>query len=195
MAVKITANGIDTVQDNTISSSKIIDNSISADDLPSGCIINSARTLYTTLTSYTIGTGDTVVPGMSVDITAKGNNSKFLIMVRHFLEVDGAWDVQYNIQKNGSRINIGSTSAKYGLAQACQSYASAANDVSSTPEHLDFTTLDTTGSTKGTTYTFRLVSASPNSARTSAVNRAYNNVGSTNYEQGSSEIIVFEIKG
>lgn len=195
MAVKITQTGIDTVQSNTVTSSKFIDGSITADDLPSGCIINSANTTYTTLTAFTVGTGDTDFPGLSVNITAKGNNSKFLIIANTFGEVDGAWDIPHNIHKNGTRINIGTTSGKYGLALPSQTYAPASNNVDSTPELMNIVTLDTTGSIKGTTYTFKVVASSPNSARTYTVNRAYNNIGSTNYEQGTSEITVLEIKG
>jgi hypothetical protein len=195
MAIKITQNGIDTIQDNIINSDKIQDNSISPDDLPSGSVVNYARTHYTGRTSFTSTSSDTDVPGMSVEITAKSDNSKFLVVVRHFLEVDNAWNICCNIHKDGVRVNQTTTSNIYGLAMPSQSYSPAANNNDSTPESLDFTTLDTTGSNKGQTYTFKLVVCSPNN-KTYFVNRVFNNSqGNKNYEIGTSEIIVYEIKG
>lgn len=190
MAVKITNTGIDTVQDNTISASKIVDNSISPEDMPSFVPIQVVRNYSTSRGSYVTGTSDTVVPNMGVTIIPKLSGSRFLIMVRWVGEIDTSWDCVWNIQKNGTRINVaGSTWNQRGLSQAKQTYNGGA-DNNSTPEVLTFKTWDDTGSTKGTPITFRMVNSS-------GANRTtyYNGDWAINDEFTSSEIIVMEFKG
>lgn len=188
MAVKITQTGIDTLQDNIVSTQKIIDNSINYEDLPSGSVVQVINTVYYTQTSFTTTTSDQVVPGLTLDITPKLSGSKFLIFVRIFVEVDGAWDVVFNVQRNGSRINTESGNYWDGLTMPTQTYGAATNN-DSTPEMVDICTLDITGSTAGQTITYRAVS-SAGSSRTCMINRCF---GSD--ECGTSELIIMEIKG
>lgn len=189
MAVKITQYGIDTVQDNTVSSSKIVDNSITYEDLPSGSVVQVINTIYYSQTSYTITTSDTVHPGTTITITPKLSGSYFMIYVRQFIEVDNSWNVVWNIQRNGTRINIdNSSNSSYGIMMAAQSYGATTNN-SSTPEHLDISTLDVTGSTAGVPITYRLCGVS-DANKACYVNRCF---GTDEY--GSSEVIIMEIKG
>lgn len=164
------------------------------DVFPAGVPIQVVNTIYTSRTSFTIQTYDTDVPGGSITITPKGNNSKFLITVRYFFESDSSYNIVYNIQRNGTRINVGGLTNNWsGIAMATQTYGGG-NDNSSTPEILNFSTLDTSGSTAGTPITFKLVSSS-DTARTSYVNRVFSSDGTSAYENGTSEIIIMEIKG
>jgi hypothetical protein len=195
MAVKITQNGIDTVQNGVVSSSKIIDNSVSTNDLPAGTVLQVVSTLYTGRTSFSSTTSDVALPGGYLAITPKGTNSKFLITVRYHLEAGAHQDVVYNIQRNGTRINLGGLTAAWsGLGMAGQSYAVASSDTNSTPEVLFFETLDTTGSTAGVAIGYQLV-ASGDSTRTIWVNRVAGSDGTGGYENSTSEIIITEIKG
>jgi hypothetical protein len=196
MAVKITQNGIDTLQDNIIDSSKIVNNSISVEDLPSGCDVQTVKLLSTARASWTIpGSSDGNCPNMSLTVTPKLSGSKFLVRVRVFLEVDNSWDVVWNIKRDGTRINAaGQTINWFGLSMAMQTYGAAENN-DSTPEFLDFVTLDETGSTAGTPFTYQLVASSNGTNRTCFINSDWNNDPRNGHEYGTSEIIVTEIKG
>jgi hypothetical protein len=77
--VKITQNGIDTIQDNSVSTQKIADNGITHDDLPSGSNLqiafNNSNNNWGTI-------GNNSVADLSqadVTITTRGNNSKFIV--------------------------------------------------------------------------------------------------------------------
>lgn len=196
MAVKITQDGIDTVQDNTVTNSKIIDGQISPEDLPSGSTVQVIESFYTTRTSFTINNSDTVVPGSTITITPKLSNSKFKIKYRYFMETNDGWNQMWNIQRDGSRINVNGYTARYaGLVQPTLSYGGAA-DNNSTPEFVTIETYEESGSTAGTPITFRLVATDTGtSSKTCWLNTAWNNNPRTNYEYGTSEMIIMEIKG
>lgn len=190
MAIKITQNGIDTVQDNTVTSSKFVDSSISPEDLPEGVIVQVQRVQYNTQTSFVHSTSDYDMPGLSLNLTPKLNNSKFLISVRCFCELDGSWDISFNIKVDNARINVdGRNDTWNGLAMARQTYSPAANNNSSTPEFLTFSTLWASSKPAGTPVNFKLTCIT-SSSRTSWINRCFGND-----ETGTSEIMVYEIKG
>lgn len=190
MAVKITQNGIDKIQDNTVSNSQITNDSIKPEDFPEGVIVQVAKVQYNTRTSFYHSTSDFDVPGMSLTLTPKLNNSKYLISVRSFCELDASWDISFNIKVDNSRINIaGRNDTWNGLSMAGQSYAPAANNNDSTPELLTFTTLWTSNKPAGVPINIKL-SCIANGARTSWINGCFNAA----YETGTSEIIVYEIK-
>lgn len=191
MSVKITQAGIDKVQNNSITSFNVKKDSISTDDLPSGCCIQTVSSLYTPSGSLAIGTSDTAMPGSSLSITAKGNNSKFLIRYRFNGEIQYAWNTVFNIQKNGVRINNSSTTNATGISMAAQSYAYPAANYDSTPESCHFWTLDESGSVKGQTYTFVVVVACSDANTTLYYNRTPNAA----HERSTMEIQIFEIKG
>ena len=188
--------GASIIQDGIVNSNKIADGSIGYVDLPSGSVLQVVNTIYTTRTSFTVGAStDTSVPGGNIVITPKSSNSKFLIQVRYIFETDSGWDVMFNIQKNGTRINTGGLNNTWsGIAMATQSYGGGNNN-DSTLELLSFSTLDTSGSTAGTNITFNLVCSGNNVAHTSWVNRTFANDGAAGNENGTSEIIIWEIKG
>lgn len=195
MAVKITQFGIDTIQDNTVTGAKIVQSGIAPEDLPMGVPVQIKNVIYKTLTNFSLQTSDTAYPGMSIDITPKLNNSQFVIMVRSMNETDSPWNIVYNIHRNGQRVNSGnaSQSSTNGLGLATQTYAGA-NDNSSTPEVISFSTLDTSGSTKGVTINYKLVAQS-DVVRTSYVNSTWSNDNVDGNEVSQSEMIVIEIKG
>jgi len=156
-----------------------------------GKVLQVVNVLYSTQSSMTIGTTDTAITGMELNITPLGAGSKFRIDVRLFGETAGAWETVFNIHRGvGNRINTTSNLNYHGLSMMTQSYGAASND-SSTPEILNLTTIDSTGSTVGTTLTYILV-ASSNAARTTWINRSFA-APSGAAETGVSEIIVTEI--
>jgi len=155
-----------------------------------GKVLQVVSYLTATQASQTITTTDTVVNGISKAITPLGANSKFLVTVRWVGEVSTAWDAIFNIQMDGTRVNINSQGRGYGLGSPMQSYIADNND--STPENFNISTLVSTSSVVGTAITFRLV-ADAHSSRTMWTNRCFNASTNGNYERGTSEIIITEI--
>ena len=151
-----------------------------------GKVLQVVNLLYSTQSSMTVGTTDTAITGMNLNITPLGAGSKFRIDVRLFGEVAGAWETVFNIHRGAARINTTSNLNYHGLSMMTQSYGAASND-SSTPEILNLTTIDSTGSTVGTTLTYILV-ASADVARTLWINRCF-----AAGETSVSEIIITEI--
>ena len=153
-------------------------------------VLQVVNLVYSTQGSMTVGTTDTAITGMNLNITPLGAGSKFRIDVRLFGEVAGAWETVFNIHRGAARINTTSNLNYHGLSMMTQTYGAAIND-SSTPEILNLTTIDSTGSTVGTTLTYILV-ASSNTARTLWINRSFS-VPAGAAETGVSEIIITEI--
>jgi len=155
-----------------------------------GKVLQVVNVLYSTQSSMTVGTTDTAITGMNLNITPLGAGSKFRIDVRLFGEMAGAWETVFNIHRGAARINTTSNLNYHGLSVMTQTYGAAIN-ASSTPEILNLTTIDSTGSTVGTTLTYTLV-ASADLARTLWINRCYN-APAVSSESGVSEIIITEI--
>ena len=155
-----------------------------------GKVLQVVNLVYTTQSSMTIGTTDTAITGMNLNITPLGAGSKFRIDVRFFGEVVSAWETVFNIHRGAARINTTSNLNYHGLSMMTQSYGAASND-STTPEILNLTTIDSTGSTVGTTLTYTLV-ACADVNRTLWINRCVG-APTTSYETGISEIIITEI--
>ena len=76
-------------------------------------------------------------------------------------KVATAWNVVFNIQRNGVRINTDGATAsnRLGLSMATHTYNVVDNN-DSTPEVMYVQTVDSTGSTIGTAITYTLVAAS-----------------------------------
>jgi hypothetical protein len=155
-----------------------------------GHVLQVVSTLTTTQAVQTITTSDTQVGLLTKTITPKGANSDFLVVVRWFGECADSHDIIFNIQQNGTRVNINGQGRKYGLAMPLLTYYS--NDNSSTPNNVNFSTLVSTSSVIGTGITFKVV-ADANASLTLWNNRCFD-VGSGS-EMGTSEIIITEIKG
>ena len=162
----------------------------SAGIFSSGHILQVVNKTISTQGSQTIGTTDTQIgtgTDFDISITPKGNGSKFIVTARWFGEVATAWNLVFNIHRDGVRINVGgSTSNRLGLSMATQTYGQV-TDNASTPEILNLQTVDSTGSTVDTPITYTLV-ASGSSSYTMWTNRTFNGV-----EYGISELIVMEI--
>tara|TARA_R110000822_G_scaffold34579_1_gene98118 strand:+ start:1200 stop:1721 length:522 start_codon:yes stop_codon:yes gene_type:complete len=160
------------------------------DSSEAGKVLQVVSYLTATQGSQTVSTVDAVVNGMSKTITPIGANSKFLVTVRWIGEVSNTWDVLFNIQMNGTRVNINGQGRGYGLTVPVISYYASA-DNNSTPEAMNMTTLVTSSSVVGTPITFSLVTDTINTA-TMWSNRCFT-LSTTNYEKGTSEIIITEI--
>ena len=161
----------------------------SAGIFSSGHILQVVNKVISTQGSQTIATTDTQIgtgTDFDISITPKGNGSKFIVTARWFGETEVAWDVVFNIHKDGVRINTGgSTSNRLGLSMATQTYVVDNN--STTPEIMHIQTVDSTASTVDTPITYTLVAAASGS-RTMWTNRTFVGV-----EYGISELIVMEI--
>ena len=162
---------------------------VTASNVGSG-ILQVVNKTISTQGSQTIGTTDTQIgtgTDFDISITPKGNGSKFIVSARWFGEVETAWNVVFNIHRDGVRINTGGlTTNIFGLSMATQTYITTNN--SSTPEIMNLQTVDSTGSTIGTAITYTLV-ASSNSSRTMWTNRCF----TTGHEEGISELMIMEV--
>lgn len=157
---------------------------------PSGTCVQMKSILYQSYNSLGLNGSWQNVPNMSIDIAPKTSTSKIKIEVRWFGEVADAWNVVFSITRNGTLINMpfqeGSRNGSLGVP--CQSYVS--DDNNSTPELSFITTFDTPNTTNLVTY--RLV-ARHDSGTTLLTGKVYDTgVRGTNYEQGSTEMIVTE---
>ena len=149
-----------------------------------GKVLQVVNLVYSTQSSMTIGTTDTAITGMNLSITPVGAGSKFRIDVRLFGEAPTTYNHVFNIHRDGARINSAAGNFN-GLAMAALTYEAANND--STPEMLDFSTVDSSGSTVGTAITYTLVGSG--ASATQWINRCFIAAGET----GVSEIIITEI--
>ena len=163
---------------------------VTASNVGAGNVLQVVNKTISTQGSQTIGTTDTQIgtgTDFDISITPKGNGSKFIVTARWFGEVATAWNLVFNIHRDGVRINVGgSTSNRLGLSMATQTYGQV-TDNASTPEILNLQTVDSTGSTVDTPITYTLV-ASGSSSYTMWTNRTFNGV-----EYGISELIVMEV--
>ena len=164
---------------------------VPASAMPAGSVLQMVSYLTATQASQVLDGTDQVVNGITKQITPLGNNSKFLVTVRWFGEVSAAWETPFNIHMDGTRVNINGQGRGYGLGMPNLSYYLSDNN--STPETLNMSTLVSTSSVIGTPITFSLV-ADTQGTNTMWTNRCFSASGA-NYERGTSEIIVTEIKG
>ncbi len=162
--------------------------------LPAGSIIQVVSKTIATQGSQTIGTTDTQIgtgTDFDLSITPKGAGSKFVVSARWFGEVSTAWNIVFNIQRDGVRINTDGATAlnTLGLTMPAQSYGAASND-DSTPETMTLQTIDSTGSTAGSAITYTLV-ASSTTNKTMWTNRCFTTGASREY--GVSELAIMEV--
>tara|TARA_R110000772_G_scaffold41176_1_gene95776 strand:+ start:1264 stop:1881 length:618 start_codon:yes stop_codon:yes gene_type:complete len=165
--------------------------SASTANFPAGSVLQVVSYLTATQGYQTITTSDSIINSITKVITPLGANSKFLVTVRWFGEINQGWDIPFNIHMDGVRVNIDGQGRGYGLAMAAISYGDI-NDAS-TPDTLNISTLVSTSSVVGTAITFSLVADSTVS-RTLWNNRCFN-IPSGNTEAGTSEMIITEIGG
>jgi len=156
-------------------------------NIVTGRVLQVVSTLTSAQTSQSITTTDTQLGGLTHTITPKGNNSKFLVTVRWFGEVGSGWETYFNIHQDGVRVNSAG-GISIGLYMPTLTYQ---NDNSSTPEMANFSTLVNTSSTIGTPITYTAVVGGI-STRTLWNNRTFS-TPTSNFESGTSEIIIMEV--
>jgi len=160
--------------------------------VPSGSVLQVVSYYTAAKVSQTIGTTDTIVNSMTKAITPLGANSKFLVQVRWFGEINISRNRVFNIHMDGARVNSQSNNYWSGLSMGSLTHDSDAGG--STPEMVNLSTLVTTSSSVGTAITFSFVTSTyANNVIWS--NRCFSNSGSAQYENGTSELIITEIKG
>lgn len=148
----------------------------------------SSQTIPASAVDVQVGTGSDFI----LTITPKRSGSYIKITVRMFAETQNAWEVIYNIHRDGIRVNAANNLNYHGLSMSCLTYGGG-NDNASTPDILNIQTLDKTGTTAGTPISYKLViSASLAQAATLYVNRCII-APAPNMETGISEIILEEI--
>lgn len=157
MAVKITANGIDKVQDGTVHTQTIINGSISYDDLPSGSCLQMQ--FANSNTQYPNIGVNTVVEEPYVDITlvTRGDNSSFKV----YGQIS-----QNDTNSNSFGVGVGVRVYSNGVYQSepviparHEDYLSGAYDTYRVARHVTEFPLSYP---KGTSLTFRLTARSNN---------------------------------
>lgn len=166
-----------------------------ADGITSGSVIQVVSKLITTQYSQAlVAVTETELAAsgaFTLSITPKASGSSFKIYVRHFGEIPNSEDVVYNINRDSVRINAQSGDTWSGLSMGTQTYESGANNAT-TPEIMQVTTLDKTGSTVSVAIEYKVMVTNASSI-TQYTNRCQGSTGATQYETGSSEIIIEEI--
>ncbi|MDA9097038.1 hypothetical protein N9J50_01755 [Methylophilaceae bacterium] len=193
MVTKVNGNSTSTFGGNidvTGNSTSTFGGAITANNVGSG-ILQVVNKVISTQGSQTIGTTDTQIgtgSDFEISITPKGAGSKFIVSARWFGEVDTAWSVVFNIQRDGVRINTDGATAsnRLGLSMATQTYVDVDN--ATTPEIMNVQTVDSTGSAIGTAITYTLVAAS-NVSKTMWTNKGFAAAG----ELGVSELMIMEV--
>lgn len=102
MAVKITANGIDTIQDNIVNGNKIQDGTIAFNDLPGGSIIQVVHRYDDTVSAAGSGSPNATY-WLDTYITLKKSNSKIIIegvWTGHSAD-DSSLQLQWNLNGGG----------------------------------------------------------------------------------------------
>jgi len=158
-----------------------------------GKVLQTVSARFTSTGSVSIGQSDyTTSPSITKSITPVGSGSSFLIYIRWFGECDNGESTVAHVYRGSSRINEASTSVYHGLSMPTQT--GNHGDIDSTPQIMYLQTLDTTGSTAGTSITYTLKYSSAVTSGTMYTNRVYSGYyGGTHYETGVSEIIITEI--
>lgn len=190
--VEVDSNGY--IQPSSLASvdGSLFSSKIQKNQFPTGSSIQMVSMLYQSYNSVTINNSWVDVPNMLLSITPTSVNSKIKIDVRWFGEVPSAWDDVFGITRNGTIINlpIGTSNRNAALGMPVQTYI--ADDNNSTPELCFISTIDTPATTSPVTY--RLV-ARANTTRTLWTGRVIGTTTTSNYEQGSCEIILTEYAG
>ncbi len=161
-----------------------------------GTILQVQSTLYTTTTSQSLSANTyTNITGITATITPYTTSSRILILSRWYGEWSGSGphDHIYYIARNGTRINVQTSTSNRmsGLATVGTNYQTTGDwNNDSTPETLSIFTVDTPASTSALTYT---MGCNYSNAGTLYINRTVADVDSSNYERGTSEIILMEI--
>ena len=156
-------------------------------------VLQVVNLVYSTQSTITLTNTDTAITGMNLNITPLGAGSKFRIDVRLFGEMADQQNTIYNLQRNGTRVNTTSNLQYHGLSMATLTFGVAVNN-SSTPEMMNFSTVDSTGSTAGSAITYTLIASTASNGLTATqwINRCFL-APTSGCETSVSEIIITEI--
>lgn len=150
MAVKITQNGIDKIQDNTVSGPKIVDSSIGADDLPNGALLQTVSKKD----NYGWGSVGNSNPynmsWMELTLTTQSTNSTFLVQAQYSMDDTNSAACGVGI---GTSIVVGGVETWLLYPAAHEDYNSVANDKYFVARHA---TAFSPNLAKGTVVTFRM---------------------------------------
>lgn len=158
--------------------------------LPSGSAVQVKTTLYQWYNTLAVNNTWQNVPNLTLDITPKSATSKFKIEVRWFGEMSNAWNMVFGISRNGTFINLPTLEGtrNQAIGMPCQTYVS--DDNNSTPELSYMATFDSPNT--ASTITYRLAARNYDGG-TLYTGRVYDgSVLGSNYEQGSTEMIITE---
>ena len=165
---------------------------------PAGMVIQVVSFLTNLRGNFTADKNDvSSSPAIAKAITPKASGSSFYIKIRWLGECTAFESVHAHLHRDGSRVNATNDQAltpdhDFMLGQPFQAW-NGGSDFDSTHDVMNFSTLDETGSTAGTSTTFELKFSSNNTAgRSIYTNRCAGNV---DYSSGNSEIIIKEIAG
>ena len=165
---------------------------ITAGTFPAGHVLQVVSYLATANGSQSIGQTDAVMNGMTKDVTPKGANSDFLVEARWWGEINSPHAFCFNITMGGTRQNAPGNYYWQGLAMGIPGLSA---NFDSSPERVQVSTLiENSSSVIGTDITFALI-GSYDSTITIYNNRCSGNAPQAGYEQGTSELIITEIKG
>ena len=162
-------------------------NLVQAGAIPPASVLQVVSTLSATQSYQDANGTDAQLGELTHTITPLGNNSKFLVTIRWFGEAVYGWDMCFNIHQDGVRVNsAGGRGA--GLYVPAGPYF---NNNDSTPEIANFSTLVNTSSIIGTPITYTAVVDAHGSL--GVWNNRTFGAPASNFEVGTSEIIVMEI--
>lgn len=151
MAVKITQNGIDTVQDNIISASSIVNYGVSADDLPSGVLLQTKfANSNSNVASYSIST-PIHFSWVDITLTTMSDNSTFIVQGQYSCDDTNSNDFGCGI---GTYVTGATITDEYWIYPAAhEDYTSGGADTYFVASHA---TGFAPGYPKGTTFTIRM---------------------------------------
>jgi len=166
------------------------DTGVPASGMPTGSVIQTVQTFYTT-TFSTTSTSFTDVTGFYITITPTSSTSKILLLLQMSVAQasNGGYANGYQVLRNGSTV-VGS-----GTAGTLSNYITASGEYAGeTPYAVSANYLDSPASTSAQTY--QIQTKCQSGSGTFYVNRTGNlNAGSQTYQGGyASTITALEIK-
>ena len=158
-----------------------------------GTVVQFVNSLVATQSSTSIPASYTTftdVPSISLAITPKFANSKILIQIRWFGEVQGqGWEGMFGIKRNGTAIGYAASSGSaQGISMPLLSYF---NDNNSTPEMAWVDYVDSPNSISAVTYNLVYCSTFASTLHTNRCTNA--SIGTGAFEISNCSIMLWEI--
>ena len=178
----------------TQNTSAIIGGKLPTAKLPSGSVLQVVSTTKTDTFSST-GTGDIDITGLSLSITPSSASSKFLIIAKIMIGMEGSQQTAFVLQmrRNNTIINSGNSSGDRGIGFS-GSEEGISTSVFGQYQTYDYggNFLDSPNTTSALTYKISLYLSQ---TQTFYVNRTAVDGNSVSYPRGTSNITVMEIAG